>query len=97
MKIKFIFEVSSFIDAAEVEELLNTAKVKYKVDIEGKTAKKINNVGRRKPIDKIEFAAVVLSIKQNPDWSDNTVGKSCGVSGATVSRIRSGSHALQQH
>ena len=97
MKIKFTFEVSSFIDAAEVEELLKTSKVKYKVDIEGKPAKKSSRVGRRTRITKIELAAVVLSIKQNPDWGDTEVAKSTNVSSATVMRIRAGSHALQQH
>ena len=96
MKIQFTFEVGSFIDAAEVEELLKTASVKYKVDIEGKPAKKINNVGRRKRIDKIELAAVVLCIKEHPEWNDPKVGKATGVSASTVIRIRTGSHALQQ-
>lgn len=100
MKIKFEFEVNSFIDAAELEELFNKNEIKYKVSVEGNktTTKRKRPSGtlRRKRISKEELAAVVLCIKQNPTWNDVKVAKRTNVSRATVGRIREGSHALQQ-
>lgn len=96
MKIKFEFEVGSFLKAAEVEEVLKKHNIKYSatIDTNGKSS---SSTGiRRKRITKIELAAVVQCIQKNRDWDDKTVAKSAGVSQSTVSRIRAGTHSLQQ-
>lgn len=100
MKIRFEFEVNSFIDAAELEELFNKNEIKYKVSVEGNktTTKRKRPSGslRRKRISKEELATVVLCIKTNPTWGDPKISKKTNVSQATVRRIRGGTHVLQQ-
>lgn len=96
--IEVTITTSSFLTLEELKEFCeNRDDCKFDWRKSEKKAKTIKNVGRRKRINKIELAAVVLSIKQNPDWGNSDIAKSTGVSTATVGRIRDGSHTLQRH
>ena len=96
--IEVTITTSSFLTLEELKEFCEDHDdCEFSWNKSAKKARQIKNVGRRKRITKIELAAIVLSIKQNPDWNDPTIAKSTGVSAATVGRIRDGSHTLQRH
>lgn len=97
MNINFTMTVHSFEAAAVLEKALNSNEIRFKVNVEDKPSLGAGKKSlRRTRVTKSEVLAVVVYRSDNPDSSDSAVAKKCGVSPATVGRIRAGTHTLQR-
>ena len=100
MKIKFEFEVSSFIDAASVEEVLTKEGIKYKAEVINGKSKNTNKGNRirheshRATVTVDQATAIVKMKKVHPKWTNEQIGNTQRIGAEVTRKILKGDHPI---